>query len=160
MIYMHFIIITGYKFQSRIDTCASSTQLETKIPCRNYRRGRAPFRSDIRRTLDASYVSCLSRLSRPYLHTWTSAVRYVRVSRTAPMSCSRTRYSLSLNNLLLTCRGNPLATLYTEIYRPLQSFRSSMCCTPDGECRLPCSMQASIFVPCFDDIHYCARHRS
>lgn len=28
---------------------------------------------------------------------------------TAPMSCSRTRYSLSLNNLLLTCRGNPLA---------------------------------------------------
>jgi len=37
-------------------------------------------------------------------------------------------YSLSLNNLLLTCRGKPLATVLRacskSTYKPLQSFRS------------------------------------
>lgn len=39
----------------------------------------------------------------------THIVRCRSFSGRRPMSCSRTRYSLSLNNLLLTCRGNPLA---------------------------------------------------
>lgn len=37
------------------------------------------------------------------------------------MSCSHTRYSLSLNNLLLTCRGNPLAT----VPRPCTDLQAS-----------------------------------